>query len=228
VSVSGNTRYDPRALELIPKALVVGVLAAIPPGAADTEKVNRIWMQLSRRMGYRQMNQTSEGATFAGAGPDDALVIQPPLLQFRSPAAMGFHNAADDAQVCLKTAADQLGAAQLANLGIRHVAHVPAPNSDARAFVDNQLVKSDADQIAVLERGGSSWSGIKYWAKGADGSTYQLTIEPLVADDKFLFLDLDAQFPGQAELDRVEDRAGEAARYVTENVLPYLESAAKG
>jgi hypothetical protein len=212
-------------VELIPKALVVGVFAALPPGAADTEKVNRIWMQLSRRMGYRQMNQTSEGATFAGAGPDDALVIQPPLLQFRSPVAMGFQNAADDAQVSLRTAAEQLGASQFANLGIRHVAHATVPGNDARAFVQHSLVKSEPNQLTPLARGGSSWSGIKYWAEGADGSTYQLTIEPLVADAKLLFIDLDAQFPGQADLDRIEDRAGEASRYVSESVLAYLESA---
>jgi hypothetical protein len=215
-------------VEIIPKALVVGVLAALAPGAADLEKVNRIWMQLSRRMGYRQMqmNPAGEGATFLGASPDDALLIQPPLLQFRSPAPMGFATAADDAQVSLKTAAEQLGATQFASLGIRHVAHVPAPNNDARGFLQHQLLKMNSDEVGGLERGGQSWSGLKYWAEAADASsTYQLSIEPLIADPKFLFVDLDAQFAGPAELERLQDRAGEAARYVTETVRAYLEGA---
>jgi hypothetical protein len=212
-------------VELIPKALVVGVFGAMAPGAADSEKVNFIWMQLSRRMGYRQLNQTSEGATFAGAGPDDALVIQPPLLQFRSPATMGFKNAADDAQVCLQTAAQHLGAAQFANLGIRHVCHATAPSNDARAFVQNQLLRKDPDEVAALSRGGETWSGLKHWAQAADGSTYTLAIEPLIADPKLLYIDLDAQFPGQADLDKIAMRAGEAERYVSDTVRTYLENA---
>src|SRR5438094_424360 len=75
-------RIGSRAVEFIPKALIVGVFGAIAPGV-DTDKINRIWMQLSRRMGYRQLIQTGEGgAQFVTSG-DDAFLIQPPLLQFR-------------------------------------------------------------------------------------------------------------------------------------------------
>jgi hypothetical protein len=210
-------------VEFIPKALIVGVFGAIAPGV-DTDKINRIWMQLSRRMGYRQLIQTGEGgAQFVTSG-DDAFLIQPPLLQFRSPATMGFKNAADDAQACLKTAAEQLGATQFGNLGIKHVLHATAPDNDARAYVQRDLLRASGESIAALERGGSIWMGVKYGVEGADDSVYTLVIEPLIADPRFVFVDLDAQHPGQADLDRIPDRAGDAERYLMETVRHYLEA----
>lgn len=203
-------------VELIPKAIVVGVLTAVAPGAADADKINRIWSQLSRRMGYRQLVNTGEGATFVGASGDDAFVIQPPLLQFRSPAAMGFANAADDARVCLKTAAEHLGATQFGNLGIKHVFHATAPDNDAFLYVQNRLLGKTSDELETLALGGSIWVGIKYGITAADGTVYTLVIEPFVADPKFLFIDLDAQFPGEAELDAIENRVADAERYVKE------------
>lgn len=210
-------------MELIPKALIVGVFAAIAPGAADADRVNSIWMQLSRRMEYRQLIQGGEGGAQFLTSADDAFLIQPPLLQFRHPATMGFANAADDAQVCLAVAAEQLGATQFANLGIKFVAHAPAPDNDAMAFVQQQLLGKTAEDLAMLERGGPIWAGIKYGISGSDNTTYTLVIEPLIADPKFLFIDLDAQHRDQADLDRVTDRAADAQRYLMETVREYLE-----
>jgi hypothetical protein len=211
-------------VEFIPKALVVGVFAAVP-GAADIDKINRIWMQLSRRMGYRQLVHTGEGgAQFVGASGDDAFLIQPPLLQFRSPATLGFANAADDARACLKTAAEQLGATQFANLGIKHVLHATAADNDARAYIQRQLLATPSEILETLARGGTTWVGVKYGAEDADGtSAYTLVVEPLISDPAFVFIDLDAQYAGPADLDRITDRVEDAGRYLTEIVRPYLE-----
>jgi hypothetical protein len=213
-------------MEFVPKALIVGVFAAVAPGAASTDAVNRIWMQLSRRMGYRQLIQGGEGgAQFVTSG-DDAFVIQPPLLQFRSPVTMGWGQAAEDAQACIKTAAEQLGATQFANLGIKHVAHATAPNGDARAYVQHQLLPSSNEGLEMLVRGGTGWVGVKYGIEDADGTVSALVIEPFIADQKFVFVDLDTQHQGQADIDRITDRAGDAERFLTETVRPYLEGAA--
>jgi hypothetical protein len=210
-------------VEFIPKALIVGLFAPIAPGV-DSDKINRIWMQLSKRMGYRQLIQTGEGGAQFVTGGDDAFLIQPPLLQFRSPATMGFMNAAEDAQICLKVAAEQLGATQFANLGIKHVLHATAPDNDARGYVQRELLGSTPDHLAPLERGGSIWMGVKYGVEGADQSVYTLVIEPLIADPRFVFVDLDAQYPGQADLDRVTDRAGDAERYLMDTVREFLQA----
>lgn len=213
-------------MEFIPKTLVVGVFAAVLPSAANTDAINRIWMQLSKRMGYRQLVQGGEGgAQFLTSG-DDAFVIQPPLLQFRSPVTLGFANAAEDAQTCLKVAAEQLGVTQFANLGLKHVLHATAPNGDSRAYVQNQLLPGASEGLAELVGGGSGWVGVKFGIESPGHGVSTVVIEPLIADPKFVFIDLDTQHPGQADLDRIMDRAGDAERYLDATVRPYLEGAA--
>lgn len=212
-------------MEFIPKALVVGVFAAVGPGAVNTDAINRIWMQLSRRMGYRQLVQGGEGgAQFLTSG-DDAFLIQPPLLQFRSSVTLTWDKAAEDAEVCLKTAAEHLGANQFASLGIKHVLHATAPDNDARAYVQNRLLRGANDGLAKLVGAGSGWVGVKYGIEVTDGVRRTLVIEPLVTDPKMVFVDLDSQHEGQADLDRVADRAGDGERYLSETVRPYLEEA---
>lgn len=213
-------------MEYIPKALVIGVFAATAPGPVSDDAINRIWMQLSKRMGYRQLSRTGEGGAQFVTGGDDAFIIQPPLLQFRSSAQLGFANAADDAQVCLKIAAEQLNATQFANLGIKQVLHVTAPDGDAVGYIQRRLLAGDPEATIPLERGNSVMTGLKHFARAADNSVYALVIEPLILDPKLIFVDLDAQMPGQADLDRLTDRAGDVQRYMTENVRQYLEGPA--
>jgi hypothetical protein len=214
------------AVELIPKAFVAGVLAAAQPGAPEREKINRIWNELSARQDYRQLNVTADGAQLVGATPDDALLIQLPLIQVRSAARMGVQNAADEAAVALRAVAKHLGLDQFFNLGIKHVYSSPAPDRDARAFVFNRLLgKQDDPSLGGLERGGRFWAGLKYGAEAADGSVFVLVIEPLLADNEHLFIDLDSQFPGPADLDRVRERASEAEEYADHAMRQYLESA---
>jgi hypothetical protein len=214
-------------MEFIPKALVVGVFAAVAPGAASVDVINRIWMQLSRRMGYRQLIQGGEGGAQFVTDPENAFLIQPPLLQFRSPVTMGYKNAAEDAEVCLKVAAEHLGAKQFANLGIKHILHVTAPNNDAKSYVQNQLLSgADEGLSALVGPAGSGWVGVKYGINPSDNAAMTLVIEPLVADNAFVFVDLDAQHQGEVDLDRVTDRASDVERFLTETVRPYLEGTA--
>jgi hypothetical protein len=212
-------------MEFIPKALIVGVFAAVGPGAANTDAINRIWMQLSRRMGYRQLVQGGEGgAQFLTSG-DDAFIIQPPLLQFRSPVNMTWEKAAEDAEVCLKTAGEQLGATQFANLGIKHVLHATAPNNDARGFLQTRLLHGAEDGLEALVGAGSGWVGVKYGIDVSDDVRRTLVIEPLADDEKMIFVDLDSNHEGRADLDRVMERAKDAERFLSQTVRPYLEAA---
>jgi hypothetical protein len=50
-------------------------------------------------------------------------------------------------------------------------------------------------------------------------------IEPFLADNQFLFIDLDAQFPGPFEIERVPERAREAEDYADRAMRQYLEGA---
>lgn len=211
-------------MELIPKALVVGVFAATPPGVPDRERLNRVWGELSARQDYRQFTITGDGAQFAGASADDALVIQPPLVQVRSSARLGAQNAADEAQVAIKAVAKHMGWTQFFNLGIKHVFNATAPNNDARTFVMQQLLHADESAHGVLERGGMFWGGVKYGAAAADNTAYTVLVEPLIADNQYLFIDLDAQFPGPIDPDRITDKAADVHDYAMHALRQYLEA----
>jgi hypothetical protein len=63
---------------------------------------------------------------------------------------------------------------------------------------------------------------VKYILRGPDVQ-YTLLIEPLLADPRNLFIDLDAQFPGSATLDDVTSRAKDAEHYITQVVGAYLD-----
>jgi hypothetical protein len=212
-------------MEFIPKALIIGVFAAVAPGAASSDAINRIWMQLSRRMGYRQLVQGGEGGAQFLTNPDDAFIIQPPLLQFRSPVNMTWEHAAEDAEVCLKTAGEHLGANQFANLGIKQVLHATVPDNDARAFIQTRLLRGGDEGLQSLVGAGEGWVGLKYGLQVSEELTRTLVIEPLVADPKMLFIDLDSQHGGPADLDHIADRANDAERFLAQTVRPYLDDA---
>lgn len=212
-------------MELIPKAFVIGLFAATPAGLPDRGRLDRLWSEVASRQDYRQFTITGEGAQFLGGQPDDGLVIQPPLIQVRSSARLGAPNAADDAQYVMKAVSRHMGWAQFFNLGIKHIYNAPAPANDGTTFVLRKLMHCDEMEHNVLERGDRFWGGLKYGAGAVDGSSFTVQVEPLLSDNQFLFIDVDAQFPGAVDLDRITDRAAEAHEYASRAVRQYLEAA---
>ncbi len=96
---------------------------------------------------------------------------------------------------------------------------------DARSFVQLRLLGKDEPSLDRLLRGGDFWTGLKLGLSAPDGSFYLLTLEPWLADNQAIFVDLDAQFPGVANLDDVRARAREAHEYAQTAVKEYLDIA---
>lgn len=220
-------------MEFIPKALVVGVFAAVQPSATPVvtqEKLNRIWAEVAPRQGYRQLQLAPDGsgAQFLGNSADDGTTIQLPLIQVRSTITTTAEKAVDEVQTTLKVIAKHLGLAQFFNLGVKHIYHAPISTNDARGFVLRNVLRKGEEDVGGLERGGSFWAGLKFGAGAPDNSQFILTVEPWLADDKFVFLDLDAQFPGVITLDQVKDMAKDAENYFSGPVRAYLDSAESG
>ena len=151
-------------MEFIPKALIVGVFAAVQPAAGAVvtqDKLNRIWSEVAPRRGYRQLQLAPDGsgAQFLGSTPEDGAAIQLPLIQVRSTIDTTAANAAEESEWTLKTIAKHLGLAQFFNLGVKHVYHAPIPTNDARGYVLRRLLNKTEDEVGVLERGGDFWEG---------------------------------------------------------------------
>jgi hypothetical protein len=230
VSAPIHHRGSIARVELIPKALVVGVFAAVQPSTTPPvtpEKLNRIWAEVAPQHGYRQLQLAPDGsaAQFFGATGDDGATIQLPLIQVRSGAMLGAANAAESAQDVLRSIATHLGISQFFNLGIKHVYHAAVADNDARGFVMRKLLRRGEDDLGDLTRGGSLWTGMKYGLEGVDGSQYTLVIEPWLADNRYVFVDLDAQYPGAVTLDAVKERSREAEQFVTGAVKAHLDAA---
>lgn len=217
-------------MDFIPKALIVGLFAAVQPSPSapvTDEKLNRIWAEVAPRQGYRQLQLAPDGsgAQFLGKTVDDSAAIQLPLIQVRTTIGTTAINAADEVQSTFRVIAKHLGLAQFFNLGIKHVYHVPIPTNDARGFVLQRLLQKSEDEVGLLERGGPFWAGLKYGAVGADESQFVLAVEPWLADDRYVFVDLDAQWPGVVSLDAIKARAAEAEEFLSGPVREYLDRA---
>lgn len=218
-------------MQLIPKMLIVGVFTP-PPGVPGTppltqDKLNRIWSEVQPLYGYRQYQTLPDnaGAQFIGAQADIGVTIQPPLLQVRELIDTTAAQAADRAESILKVISRVLGTSQFFNLGIRHVYHAAVEDNDAIGFVMRRVLKKSEEELETLQVGGSIWAGTKYVAAGPDVQ-YALVIEPLIADNRYVILDLDANFPGAATLEGITNRARDAERYITSSVNAYLDQSA--
>lgn len=217
-------------MELLPKALVIGVFIPPPgvPGAPEVgmDKINRIWSEVAPQYNYTQLQSSPDGAAaqFLGSSADVGVTIQPPLIQVRDLVDLDPGKSAEKAERVIKAIARTLGTKQFFNLGVKHVYHVPLESNDARSFVLGKML-SGPESLEHLEIGGDTWSGVKHVITHADG-VYELKIEPLQSDEmKSLFVDLDAQFPGPlTSLDAITERARDAKDYLTNHVVRYLES----
>lgn len=216
-------------MDLIPKVLVAGVFTPptnVPGGPqVSIDKINRIWAEASPKYRYRQfqMAPDASSAQFIGASDDETVIIQPPLLQIRDAIELDSARSAEKAEDVLKIIARNLGVNQFFNFAVRHIAWAPAPERDGRGFVLHRLVGKTENDLVELVGGGSIWAGVKFVVQ-QNGAQYTLTVEPLQRDESFIFLDLDAQFPGQLDnLDVVTTRAGEAFSYMRQAVAQYLD-----
>ncbi len=222
-------------MELVPKYSIFGVITpplGVPggPKAPTPDVLNRIWSEIGPQYGYRRLELSADGtaAQIVGASEEDAVNIQPPLLQVLGNIRMTAQHSADQAHAILKVITQHLGLTQFFNLGIKYIFHAPAPAKDGRVFVLHKLLGKDDAAVAGLQRGGDLWTGVKYAVSDAEGNAFTLMVEPLIADNTFLFLDLDAQFPGLMGLDDLRDRAQDAERYMQQTVSSYLDGLAAG
>ncbi|HEX5468774.1 MAG TPA: hypothetical protein VFW80_06980 [Gaiellaceae bacterium] len=216
-------------MDLIPQVLIAGLFTPPPQVTGGPQvtidRLNHIWAEVAPSHRYRQFQMAPDGssAQFVGASEDEMVLIQPPLIQIRDTVELSPEASAGKAQDILKVIARHLGVSQFFNFATRLVYWAPAPESDARGFVLHRLLGKTEDDLGELVGGGSIWAGVKY-VIAQDGTQYALTIEPLQRDEKMLYIDLDAQFPGELEsLDAVSQRASDASTYLRQAVNRYLD-----
>jgi hypothetical protein len=229
-------------VELIPKAVVSGLfvqsqvvttgpanLILQSPGATvSRDTINRIWTDVVKDYPYQslQFNPVGSGGAFVGTGPDDAVLIQPPLVQIRDPVQVqGVPGSAEKIEAIFKIVAHHIGSSSIANLGIKLIYHAPAPSGDAVSFILSEMMAGhdDVQQMA----GGMALQGVAKYLLRGDGLTYTLSLEPLQTDKSLIFIDLDVQYEGSVDTARVRDKVVASDEFVTKQVRSFLERRAE-
>lgn len=229
-------------MELIPKAVVSGLfvqsqivttgpasLVLQTPGATVTrDMINRIWTDVVKDYPYRglQLNPAGSGGAFVGTGPEDVVLIQPPLVQIRDLVSVqGVSSSAQKIEVIFKIVTHHIGSSSPANLGIKLMYHAPAPGGDAVSFILSEMMAGhdDVQQLA----GGMALQGVARYLLKGDGLTYTLSLEPLQSDQSYIFIDLDAQYEGSVDASHIKDKVVSTDEFVTKQVRSFLERRAE-
>ena len=227
-------------MELIPKAIVAGLVLPpqisfpIPsgslPGAptVSQEALNRVWVDVVKVYPYQglQLQPGGAGAVFTGGLPDQAVIIQPPLVQVRDVMDLDMRHLAEKISFIFKTAAHHLGPAQPQGLGVKLIYHSPAPGRDAIKFLTSQFAQP-TDDLESLAGGMSYDVGFKFVLQSSD-VIYTLALEPLRKDLSALFIDLDAQFSGVVNLEDTKERIAAVDSFMSTHVRSFLERRAEG
>ena len=230
-------------VEMIPKAVVAGLFQGqfVSTGSVNMllqgtqlvtrDMINRIWSDVVKEYPYQslQFEPSGQAGAFIGeGGQEDAVIIQPPLIQIRSLVEKdprGVIGIAEKVGGIFKMALHHLGGPAPINLGVKIVYHSPAPGRSAVDFLHTELIKGDED-LRSLAGAMTYEASFKVFLTGTD-AVHTLLVEPLRADPSQLFIDLDAQFPGVVDVTRIEDRIVSVNEFVTKQVADFLDRRAK-
>lgn len=229
---------------MVPKSLVAGVMQSQPfPGILQgfvsqaqavlpRETINRIWSAVQQIYPYQslQIDPTGRGAIFIGAsGPEDMALIQPPLIQVRSAfddTNMDCTQQAEKASEILRAILYQLSNNASINFGAKFTYWAPSPGGNAINFLRTELVKGEED-LRELAGGNADFQASVKYIIPAGAFFRTMVIEPLQTDHSQLFIEVDTQYPGLVDVNRLKDQILEANGFITGQLDRFLESRAK-
>lgn len=231
-------------LELIPKTMVVGLSQAqalsvnvqgFPTQSTQLlprDAINRMWSDVQQKYPYQslQIDPTGRGALFIGAGGDDIAVIQPPLIQIRSPydddLTLDGERQASKISSILIAILHHLPPSPSVNFGVKVIYHAPSPGSNAVDFIRTQLIGGEED-LRAMAGDREFQASVKIWIK--DGQNFKtVLVEPLLNDFAQLYLEVDAQFPGLVDQSQFKDRIVSTDCFMSDHLKPFIERRAEG
>jgi len=199
------------------------------PGPQITrDTINRIWAEVVKTYPYSslQFEPSGTGAAFLGTGPEDVTLIKPPIVQVRDIVELGVAQSASKITSILKTVAHHVsGPTGPLNLGIKIVYHVPAPAGSAVDFILSEMIKG-GDDVQALAGAMRSEASVTFLLSTPEVQ-YTLAIEPLRADPTYVYVDLDAQYPGAVDLTAVEGKIKSVDEFMRNQVNNFLDKRAE-
>lgn len=216
-------------MEPLIRNFVVGLVpqpTQLPPAPFGREALQRAFFDVTQHHSYQQFAFTpgDTGAEFANS-PADGVTIQPQLLQVRCEVDLTAERAREKVVDVVTAVSRRLSIESFLQLGIKVIAHVPAPGEapSARAFVGDQLMRGTdhADELGPQFFAG----GVKFRSIEGDGLHERvLLIEPFVGDDSYIFIDYDVQLRTPATVKGLGDAIDEAVGFVRGPTMRVLEA----
>lgn len=231
-SVASQRGYPFVLMESVPQGLVLGlVLPQAPPGVElpelpeiTFERLSALFSELALSQGYRNFQNPPDGSCLIyGLNANDKLMIRPGLVQVTDPAAEGAQRAADRASQVIKAAITHLGIVNILQLGVKWVFNVPCPEG-ARHFALEKLARTTEELLEDLAVGSSVWAGVHYMTTSEEKSAqYSIRVEPLLADDAFLFVNVDTGF-SNVQIAAIGETIREVLAYAQGPVMAHINN----
>jgi hypothetical protein len=214
--------------ELQYRSLTVGLVAAgndggLQPFAPDA--LHAAYRDITEHYPYAEFRLLTGGcAAQLSNGPQDFVMLDPRLLQVRTDIVLTPALAQAKTIEILRRATACLDQDDFAQCGVGINAHTPLPpnSPDARSYLTDEL--SDTSERARAL--GPGFFACLQFRRSATNVEEQLSVEPLLADDRFLFLKLDVQRTGpHGHLDELDAWLDDAFEFLRDRATKLLEFA---
>jgi hypothetical protein len=224
-----RSRHAERAgtkFELQYRSLIVGLVPAgndggLHPFAPDA--LHDAYREITGHYPYAEFRLVAGGgAAQLSNGPRDFVTLDPRLLQVRTDIVLTPAMAQAKTIEILRRAIARLNQDDFAQCGIHINAHTPVPSSspNARSYLTDELMDA-GEQARML---GPGFFACLQFRRSTTNIEEQLSVEPLLADDRFLFLNLDVQRAGpHGDLDELDDWLNNAFDLLRDRATRLLE-----
>ncbi len=206
--------------------LVVGLVPASEGGALHpflTDALQKTHREITADYPYADFQLIARGgAAQLSNGPRDFVTLDPRLLQIKTDIDPSPAIAQAKTVAVLSRAAKSLEQSDFAQCGIQINARTPTPpsSSSATSFITDELLNAGR-QARVL---GPDFFACPQFRQASADLEQQLSIEPLLADQRFLFLGLDLQRNGPQHLNQLDGWLAEAFDFLRNRATKLLNT----
>jgi hypothetical protein len=211
------------------RSLVVALVPQprqVPPTPYEREELQRVFFDVNRVKTFSQFAflPGDSGAQILNS-PHDRVAVTPQLVQIHTPVELTAGRVREETIEVLSAITERLKLESFVQGAIDVTAHAAAPGElpDAQAFVRERLLRG-ADHATEL---GADFfvGGVKFRRSSPTTRDENLSIEPLVADNHYLWVNYNIQiFEPVTGLDRVAEWIDSAFDFVTGPAMSILEA----
>jgi hypothetical protein len=199
--------------------LTAGII--FPPKNHERQDLAELYALVAGRYDYGGFQMLPDGARMFS--PDKECLIQTTRIQVNDAITTHYEFAKQKALDLFQLISEELNITQFLAFGVKLIAHLPFDGEETAAeFIESRFLKVSRGQFDLLGDGRRG-TGIRLLLH-QDG-VYELRIEPLFADTRIMYLEVDIQYPQPfTNLDVLPGRMDAAYSYLFDDLRRFIES----